>query len=59
LVKVVVQLARHGRVISKEEWLVSNAGLKRKAASVVAALLGDCVPDSIPRVIMAVIGSYL
>ena len=57
MVKVVVQLARHGRVISKEEWLVSNAGLKRKAALVVAALLG--VPDSIPRVIMAVIGSYL
>ena len=32
---------------------------KRKAALVVAALLGGCVPDSVPRVIMAVIGSYL
>ena len=38
-----------------------NAALpaKRKAALVVAALLGDCVPDSVPREIKTVIGSYL
>ena len=38
-----------------------NAALpaKRKAALVVAALLGDCVPDSVPREIKALIGSYL
>ena len=63
----IVQLARRSTVVFKEEWLVSNAGLpananvpaKRKAALVVAALLGDCAPDSVPRVLMAEIGSYL
>ena len=57
-----VELARHGRVTFKGRRLVFyNATLlaKRKAALVVAALLGGCVPDSVPRVIMAVIGSYL
>ena len=55
-----VQLARNGRMTLGRR-LSSNAGgpAKRKAALVVAALLGGCVPDSVPRVIMAVIGSYL
>ena len=63
----IVQLARRSTVVFKEEWLVSNAGLpananvpaKRKAALVVAALLGDCVPDSVPREIKGLIGPYL
>ena len=60
-----VQLARRGRVNFKGYTLVRNAGLpaKRKAALVVAALLGDCVPDSagtrVPAVLKAAIGSYL
>ena len=56
-----VELARHGRVTFEGRRLSSNAGgpAKRKAALVVAALLGGFVPDSVPRVIMAVIGSYL
>ena len=53
-----------GGDVALDDWtLVSNcnAGIaaKRKAALVVAALLGDCVPDSVPRVIKAVIGAYL
>ncbi|KAH8098909.1 hypothetical protein JL720_1879 [Aureococcus anophagefferens] len=57
--EALVQLARGGDV--NERWLVRNAGIaaKRKAALVVAALLGDCVPDSVPREIKAIIGPYL
>ena len=65
-----VELARRGRVTFAGEprWispLLSNASIpaKRKAALVVAALLGGCVPDSardrVPDVIKAAIGSYL
>ena len=59
--EALVELVRRDRVILEGRTLFSNAGgpAKRKAALVVAALLGDCVPDSVPRVIMAVIGSYL
>ena len=55
--EALVQLARRGRV----SVIVRDAGVpaKRKAALVVAALLGDCVPDSIPDDIKAAIGSYL
>ncbi|KAH8053790.1 hypothetical protein JL722_9269 [Aureococcus anophagefferens] len=50
--------------VTVSERLVLPAGTgipaKRKAAAlVVAALLGDCVPDSVPREIKALIGSYL
>ena len=56
-----VELARRGSVTVNNASVVSNAALpaKRKAALVVAALLGDCVPDSVPCDIRAVIGSYL
>ena len=67
--EALVELVRRDRVIFEGWFLFSNAyagvpaGAKRKAALVVAALLGGCVPDSarrrVPRVIMAVIGSYL
>ena len=59
--ETLVQLARRGRMTFKGELLVYHAGVpaKRKAALVVAALLGDCVPDSVPRVLKAAIGSYL
>ena len=57
--EALVQLARRGRVIVDDRSVVSNAGAKRKAALLVAALLGGCVPDSVPRVLKAVIGSYL
>ena len=65
-----VELVRRGRVTFAGEprWispLLSNASIpaKRKAALVVAALLGGCVPgsarDRVPDVIKAAIGSYL
>jgi len=58
-----VELALGGDVTVDDWTLVSNfnAGIaaKRKAALVVAALLGDCVPDSVPREIKALIGPYL
>ena len=59
--EALVKLARGGRVTVNERWLVRNAGVpaKRKAALVVAALLDDCVPDSVPREIKALIGPYL
>ena len=61
--EALVQLARRGRVTYNvfHGPVVRNAGVpaKRKAALVVAALLRDCVPDSVPREIRALIGSYL
>ena len=56
-----VELARRGSVTVNNASVVSNAALpaKRKAALVVAALLGDSVPDSAPHDIKAVIKSYL
>ena len=59
--EALVQLARRGRVTVDNQSVVYDAGVpaKRKAALVVAALLGDCVPDSVPREIKTVIGSYL
>ena len=59
--EALVELVRRDRVIFEGNTLFSNAGgpAKRKASLVVAALLGGCVPDSVPRVLKAVIGSYL
>ena len=63
--EALVELVRRDRVIFEGNTLFSNADdpAKRKAALVVAALLGGCVPDRprrrVPRVIMGVIGSYL
>ena len=61
--EALVQLARRGRVTFNFFHIpvVRNAGVpaKRKAALVVAALLRDCVPDSVPREIKALIGPYL
>jgi vacuolar protein 8 len=57
--EALVELARRGRVTVDDRSVVSNAGAKRKAALLVAALLGGCVPDSVPRVLKAAIGSYL
>ena len=63
--EALVELARGGDVTVDYSWIVSDAGLpaKHKAALVVAALLGDCVPDSardrVPDVLKAAIGSYL
>ena len=64
--EALVQLAQRGRVplyvpLYNELLIVRDAGVpvKRKAALVVAALLGDCVPDSIPRDIKAAIWPYL
>ncbi|KAH8055040.1 hypothetical protein JL722_8462 [Aureococcus anophagefferens] len=59
--EALVELARRGRVTVHRLSVAHNAGVpaKRKAALVVAALLGDCVPDSVPREIKTVIGSYL
>jgi vacuolar protein 8 len=67
--EALVELVRRDHVIFEGWFLFSNAyagvpaGAKRKAAVVVAALLGGCVPDSarrrVPRVLKAVIGSYL
>mgnify|MGYP001980322587 CR=1 FL=1 len=56
-----VELARRGSVTVNNASVVSNAALpaKRKAALVVAALLDDSVPDSVPRDIRDVIVSYL
>ena len=56
-----VELARRGSVTVNNASVVSNAALpaKRKAARVVAALLDDCVPDSVPYDIEALIVSYL
>jgi vacuolar protein 8 len=64
-----VELARRGRVTFKwqqlspmlDTQLFSNAALpaKRKAALVVAELLRDFVPKSVPREIKALIGPYL
>jgi vacuolar protein 8 len=55
------ELARCGSVTIDGRSVVSfaSAPAKRKAARVVAALLDDCVPESVPRDIRAVIGSYL
>ena len=57
--EALVQLARDGRVTVENRTVVRRNPAKRKAALVVAALLGDCVPDSMPREIKAVIGPYL
>ena len=61
--EVLEGLQRRGLVEGLEEGRVdvSNAALpaKRKAALVVAALLDDSVPDSVPRDIRDVIVSYL
>ena len=59
--EALVELARRGRVTVDYWSLVHDAGIaaKRKAALVVAALLGDCVPDSVPREIKGLIGPYL
>ena len=56
-----VELARRGSVTVNNASVVSNAALpaKRKAALVVAALLDDCVPDSVPHDTEALIVSYL
>ena len=50
-----------GLLRPEEELIVSNAGVpaKRKAALVVAKLVGACVPDTVPRDIKSVIVSYL
>jgi vacuolar protein 8 len=56
----VVEFARRGRLtVDNHPVVFASVPAKRKAALVVAALLGDRVPDSVPRVIKAVIGSYL
>ncbi|KAH8076702.1 hypothetical protein JL721_726 [Aureococcus anophagefferens] len=55
----IVKLARRGRVIVGGRWVDAGVPAKRKAALVVAKLIGDCVPDSIPRDIKAAIWSYL
>ena len=59
--EALVELTRRGSVTVLGRPCVQFAGIpaKRKAALVVAALLGDCVPDSVPRVLKAEIGSYL
>ena len=59
--EALIELARRGRVTVDKRHLVHNAALpaKRKAALLVAALLGGCVSDSVPRVLKAAIGSYL
>ena len=64
--EALIQLARGGRVTVKDHsgvllivWYPAGVPVKRKAALVVAALLGDCVPDSTPRDIKAAIWSYL
>jgi len=57
--EALVQLARRGRVIIDGLEVDAALPAKRKAALVVAALLGDCVPDSVPREIRALIGPYL
>ena len=58
--EALVELARHGRVIVNEGWLVWSADVpaKRKAALVVAALL-DRDGRRLPREIKALIGPYL
>ncbi|KAH8056317.1 hypothetical protein JL722_7622 [Aureococcus anophagefferens] len=60
-IEALVQLARRGEVTVNNQWVVPNAALpaERKAALVVAALLGDSVPDSVPREVKALIGAYL
>ena len=56
--EALVQLARHGRVIVDEHWLLWNGiAAKRKAALVVAALLDR--DGRLPREIKALIGPYL
>ena len=64
--EALVQLAQRGRVplyvpLYNELLIVRDAGVhaKRKAALVVAALLGDCVPDSVPDDTKDLITSYL
>ena len=59
--EALVELARRGDVTVDNWSVLPNASVpaKRKAALVVAALLGDCVPDSVPREIKAIIGPYL
>ena len=56
-----VELARCGSVTFVNRRIVHDASVpaKRKAARVVAALLRDCVPDSVPHDIEALIVSYL
>ncbi|KAH8092111.1 hypothetical protein JL720_5695 [Aureococcus anophagefferens] len=48
-----VDLLRDGSADAKDP------SAERKAALVVAALLGDSVPDSVPREVKALIGAYL
>ena len=57
----VIELARRGRVTVDDRSVVHNAALpaKRKAALVVAALLRDFVPKSVPREIKGLIGPCL
>ena len=59
--EALVELARRSRVTVDNWSVVPNASVpaKRKAALVVATLLSDCIPDSVPRDVKAVIGSYL
>ena len=56
-----VELARCGSVTFVNRSIVRDASVpaKRKAARVVAALLDDCVPDSVPHDVEALIVSYL
>ncbi|KAH8069648.1 hypothetical protein JL720_11952 [Aureococcus anophagefferens] len=59
----VVELARRGRVAVDGALVLSyytHGRVPAKAALVVAALIGDCVPvDSVPRVIKDIIITYL
>ena len=59
--EALAELARCGSVTVDGRSVVSFASVpaKRKAARVVAALLDDCVPDSVPHDIEALIVSYL
>jgi vacuolar protein 8 len=56
-----VQLARSGKVTDDNVTVVHDAGVpaKRKAALVVATLLRDSVPDSVPDEMKALIAPYL
>ena len=58
--EALVQLARRGRVNFEGRWVL-DAGVpaKRKAALVVATLLRDSVPDSVPDEMKALIAPYL
>ena len=59
--EALVQLARSGNVTHDNVTVVHDAGVpaKRKAALVVAALLGECVPDSVPDDTKALVMPYL